>query len=160
MRATAFAQRRPFASLELPPTPAETPPQGREERLAAWATLLERRATLSEIRALDFAPPAACDALRKDGSAASVAFADPTLRAAGLRGDSVSAVREFFQLNLNECHRVLCQCGTARVFAGPDAAATVRRLARRRRIDRAETRLCVAVLAGLGGLLGLRLLVG
>jgi hypothetical protein len=160
MTATAFAQRRPPASLELPPAPVRTLPRSREERLAAWAALLERRLTLSEIRELDSTPRAACDALRKDGSAASLAFADPTLRAAGLSGDSVGAVREFFQLSLNECHRVLCQCGNARVLNGPNAASTVRWLARRRRVERAELRLCTAVLAGLGGLLGLRLLVG
>jgi hypothetical protein len=88
-----------------------------------------------------------------------VAFADPALRAAGLGGDSVGAVCEFFQLDLDECHRVLCQCGAARILAGPTAAATVRRLAHRRRLERAWLGLCAALLAGLGGLLGLRLLI-
>jgi hypothetical protein len=45
------------------------------------------------------------------------------------------------------------------VQTGPRAAATVRRLARRARLERARARLCAAVVAGLGVLLGLRLLV-
>jgi len=131
----------------------------REARLAAWAELLESAGELAQIRRLDEASPAERGALRKDGSAASVAFADPLLRAAGLRGDSVEAACAFFRIAPDECHRALCECGAVRTLTGPRAAATVRRLARRPRVERLRFRLCAGVTAALFVLLGIRLLL-
>lgn len=145
-------------SPAAPPKPSSLP-LTREERLAAWAILLDGAGELAQIRELDSADRKARGALRKRGSAASVAFADPSLRAAGLSGDSFEAVCAFFGLRPNECHRVLCQCGAARALYGPRAAATVRRLARRPRIERARLQLCAGLLAALGAMLGLRLLI-
>lgn len=158
MRAVAVAKQRLSTSPARPPKPTPLP-LTREERLAAWAALLERSGELAQIRELDSAVRRARGVLRKDGSAASVAFADPSLRAAGLSSDSFDAVCAFFGLRPNECHRVLCECGAARALPGPRAAATVRRLARRPRIERACLRLCAGLIAALGALLGLRLLI-
>ena len=159
MKTAALATQRPSTMERSPAAPSNPLPQTREERLEAWAILLERAGELAEIRKLDTADRKARGALRKDGSAASVAFADPSLRAAGLSGDTIEAVAAFFGLRPNECHRVLCQCGAARTFPGPRAAATVRRLACRPRVERARLQLCAGLVAALGALLGLRLLI-
>lgn len=160
MRATALAKQRPWRAPErAPAVPPAASPLTREERLAAWAALLERCARLAEVRELDSARRKEMGALRREGSAASIAFADPSLRAAGLGGDSVEAACAFFGLTVDECHRVLCQCGAAAALPGSRAAATVRRLARRRRLERMRFRFCAALFAALGALLGLRLLI-
>ena len=160
MRATALAKQRPWTPPERAPAlqPAASP-LTRDERLAAWAALLDRCPHVAEVRELDSARRKQMGPLRREGSAASIAFADPSLRAAGLAGDSVDAACAFFGLTADECHRVLCQCGAAAVLPGPAAAATVRRLARRRRLERMRLRFCAGLLAALGALLGLRLLV-
>jgi hypothetical protein len=137
---------------------APQPTLTREERLAIWAAALERCGELAQIRRLDAGSDA--QRLRRDGSAASVALQDPTLRAAGLRGDTVGETMEFFGLSLAEAHRILCECGAVRVQTGASAAATVRRIARGRRVDRASLQLAAGIVAGLGLLLGVRLVAG
>ena len=161
MRAAAVAKQRASTAAERTRPASAKPtaaPLTREERLAAWAALLERAGELAEMRELDRVARAERGALRKDGSAASVAFADPALRAAGLDGDTFAAACAFFGLAPNQCHRVLCGCGAARAHDGPAAAATVRRLADGPRRERARVQLCAGLVAALGALLGLRLL--
>lgn len=163
MGAAAVAKQRASMATDrsrTAPAGAATLALTREERLAAWAVLLDRAGPLAQIRQLDSAPRKQQGSLRKDGSAASVAFADPALRAAGLSDDTFEAACAFFGLAPNECHRVLCACGAVRALDGSAAAATVRRLALAPRRERARLELCAGVVGGLGVLLGLRLLIG
>lgn len=161
MRAAAVAERRHSAPGFAPPArPLRPLPMSQEARLAVWASLLERRDALAQIKELDRCDDAAAMALRRDGSAASVAFADPALRAAGLRGDSVGDICAFFGLTPRQCHRLLCACGAAPILRGSDAASALRRLARQPRLERARLNLCLGLSAGLLGLLGLRLVTG
>jgi hypothetical protein len=60
-----------------------------------------------------------------------VAYADPVLRAAGLRGDTIGDAAEFFGLSHPQLHRLVCVCHQGPSIAGETAARQVRALARR-----------------------------
>ena len=98
----------------------------RDERLERWAEVLERepRRCLPTLHRLEFVSRSERRDLRTEGSAISVAFADPLLRASGLAGDTYGDAREFFGLSERQAHRLLCSClNGASVEARPIAAA-------------------------------------
>ena len=86
----------------------------RAERLRRWADLLrEHGGGVRPLFETEFVPAALRRALREDGSAVTVAFADPVLRAAGLRGDTYGDAQDFFGLSHDEMHWILCHCNGA-----------------------------------------------
>jgi hypothetical protein len=101
----------------------------RRERLARWATILEQQpGRLRSIEGVEFADSGA---RRADSSPLSVAFDDPTLRAAGLRGDSVADACEFFGLSRHDVHHIVCYCHHGQTISPAVAANCVRNAMRR-----------------------------
>jgi hypothetical protein len=103
----------------------------RSERLERWAELLEENpgrclGTLSET---EYQPASLRDTARTSGSAITVAFEDPILRAQGLTDDTYGEAQRFFELDDWQLHQVVCSCHSgATVFAGR-AARYVRKAA-------------------------------
>jgi len=87
-------------------------PATRTLRLQRWRDLLlqqgERR--LRPLLHLEFRTPEDRAQCRADNSPLAIAFADPVLRAAGLRGDTVGHAEGFFGLSSRETHYLLCDC--------------------------------------------------
>ena len=105
----------------------------RLDRLDRWASVLERepRRRLRMLVGTEYQAPGLRDRLQCSGSPLAVAFEDPVLRAAGLRGDSYGAAREFFELSHRELHRIVCYCHNGLAAEAQTVAARVRALARR-----------------------------
>src|SRR3546814_17087029 len=79
----------------------------RRERLERWADLLDAAAPrrLLSLHELEWLPLAKRAALRANGSALSVAFADPMLREAGLPSDRFGDAVSFFDVSERDMHR-------------------------------------------------------
>jgi hypothetical protein len=109
-----------------PARPART--LSRRERLDRWAELLERDpdrllATLDEI---EFKPKSVRRSMRAHGSALSVAYSDPVLRADGMAGDRLGDAIAFFDLSEHDAHIVLCSCHGGATMRADEAARRVR----------------------------------
>jgi hypothetical protein len=104
----------------------------RRERLERWAEILEQepRRHLCAIHDIEYKSPQELFAYRVDGSPLSVAYADPVLRAVGLRSDTVGDAGEFFGLSHNQLHYLLCFCHHGETMTASAAAAQVRTFAR------------------------------
>ena len=105
----------------------------RRERLERWVELLERQPhrRLSTIEGTEFGSRREREAKRADHSPLTVAFEDPMLRAAGLRGDRVGDAVGFFDLSHGEVHRLVCYCHHGRTVSPGTVAARVRMIAQR-----------------------------
>jgi hypothetical protein len=103
----------------------------RRERLERWVELLERRPhrRLSTIEGTEFGSRREREAKRADHSPLTVAFEDPVLRAAGLRGDRVGDAVGFFDLSHGEVHRLVCYCHHGRTVSPGTVAARLRMIA-------------------------------
>jgi hypothetical protein len=103
----------------------------RRERLERWVELLERQPhrPLSTIEGTEFGSRREREAKRADHSPLTVAFEDPVLRAAGLRGDHVGDAVGFFELSHVEVHRLVCYCHHGRTVWPGAVAARVRMIA-------------------------------
>jgi hypothetical protein len=105
----------------------------KHERLERWATLLARHPErqLSSVEEIEYGPVREQLAKRADGSALSVAFADPVLREEGLESDRVGDAARFFELSHWELHQLVCSCHYGRTMSAGTAALRVRAIARR-----------------------------
>ena len=128
------------------------PELSRRERLERWAELLEREPgrRLPALHGIEYGTLRERAAYRADGSPLSVAYADPVLRAAGLKGDTIGDASEFFGLSFGQLHRLACVCCHGRTIDAQAMAGELRGLARR---DGASFALPVAGLAAGGALL-------
>lgn len=108
------------------------PGLSRRARLERWAELLERQPArrLSAIQGTEFGTRREREAKRADGSPLTVAFDDPVLRAAGLRGDGVGDAVDFFDLSHGEVHRLVCYCHYGLTVSAGTVATRLRALAR------------------------------
>jgi len=100
------------------------------KKLERWADLLEaepdrRLTTLVET---EYRSPSRRAAMRSDNSPISVAFADPLLRAEGLRDDSYGEARRFFEVSDRQMHAILCHCRFGATVRSGIAARAVRRV--------------------------------
>ena len=108
------------------------PSLSRRDRLERWAEALARHpARLSAIPEVEYGPRRERDARRADHSPLTVAYEDPLLRAAGLRGDTIGDAADFFGLSHAQLHHLVCYChhgstmspsGHCRAGSWPDAA--------------------------------------
>lgn len=145
MRHTPIDDLRQQADVE-----AAVPPLDRRAKLLRWAELLEARQRVRTLHELEWCPPATRDAMRADGSALAVAFADPALRAAGLASDRVGDAQAFFELSDHETHLILCSCRLGHEPLSARVAAEVRRVADRSALwDMLGARLWVGTAAAL-----------
>jgi predicted protein tyrosine phosphatase len=105
----------------------------RRERLERWAEALERqpKRRLSAIQGTEFGTLREREAKRADNSPLTVAFEDPVLRAAGLRGDAVGDAVDFFDLSHREMHRLVCYCHQGLAVSPGAIAMRIRAIAQR-----------------------------
>ena len=90
-----------------------TPSLSRRDRLERWAERLARQpAPLHAIPEVEYGPRRERDARRADHSPLTVAYEDPLLRAAGLRGDTIGDAAEFFGLSHAQLHYLVCSAIT------------------------------------------------
>ena len=121
------------ADLLVAPDPLPTILElSRQARLERWVELLEREPgrCLRAIHGIEYGSPRQREAHRADGSPLSVAYADPVLRAAGLKGDTVGDAAEFFGLWHGQLHHLLCFCHHGGTLVASDVAAQVRAFVR------------------------------
>ena len=123
-----------YQSLEQIALEADVHPgmgMSRRERLERWVELLERQPhrRLSTIEGTEFGSRREREAKRADHSPLTVAFEDPVLRAAGLRGDRVGDAVGFFELSHDEVHRLVCYCHHGRTVSPGTVATRLRMIA-------------------------------
>ena len=131
-----------YQSLEQIALEADVHPgvgPSRRERLERWVELLEQRPhrRLSTIEGTEFGSRREREAKRADHSPLTVAFEDPVLRAAGLRGDRIGDAVGFFELSHGEAHRLVCSCHHGRTVSPGTVAARLRMMASKRASDSA-----------------------
>ena len=108
------------------------PSLSRRGRLERWAEALARqRAQLCAIQDVEYGPRRERDARRADHSPLTVAYEDPVLRAAGLRGDTIGDAAEFFGLSHAQLHHLVCYCHYGLTMDPQATAAQVRGLTQR-----------------------------
>jgi hypothetical protein len=124
-------QHKPFVEVgrvadihSATPRPAMT----LNARLARWAEVLERepKRELKSLEEIEGRPKAERRAIRSDGSALTVAFEDPVLRAEGLASDRLGDASDFFGLSDGSAHYILCSCLQGHTLKASEAAQRVR----------------------------------
>lgn len=100
----------------------------KNERLERWAQALEAHGgeRLRTLRETEYQPLQDRLALREEGSPLTVAFADPILRSAGLKGDTFGDAVRFFELSHDQLHGILCYCHFGETMSSGEAARRVR----------------------------------
>ncbi len=100
----------------------------KRERLTRWAEALEARsgARLATLWGVEYAPRRDRLEMRQEQSPLTVAYADPTLREAGLKDDTYGAALTFFELSDSDLHRLVCRCHFGAYVASERVAARVR----------------------------------
>lgn len=100
----------------------------RAERIERWAELLERQPEqrITTLHGTEWQPVTKRAEMRCDGSALTVAFADPVLKAAGLRNDTYGEAKRFFEVSDWELHEVVCDCHMGGTMSAENVARRVR----------------------------------
>ncbi|MER8572020.1 hypothetical protein NKG99_09345 [Mesorhizobium sp. M1409] len=102
------------------------------QRIERWAELLERNPSrsLGALVGTEHLHPKVREEARTAGSAITVAFEDPLLRASGLQDDSYGEAKRFFQLGDWQLHEIVCSCHVGTTMQASWAAVRVRRTIR------------------------------
>ena len=102
----------------------------RKDRLERWASLLEAyQGKVLPFFGIEHLPRRELAAMRADQTPLAVAFADPMLRADGLKGDNVGSVMEYFELSRGQIHRLFCDCHYRGTMTSASVAAELRSIA-------------------------------
>jgi hypothetical protein len=102
------------------------------DRLERWAELLERHpARLRAIPDVEHGGRHEREVRRADRSPLTVAYEDPVLRGAGLRGDTVGDAAAFFGLSHAQLHHLVCGCRHGMMLEPQVTAAELRALTQR-----------------------------
>ena len=109
MQHKTLEQLQQVASLHRDDAPQA---MSRRQRLKRWAEVLgqEPGRLLSTLPGTEDQPAELRKEMRSPGSALSVAFEDPILRAQGLESDSYGEAQRFFDLTDWQMHEILCFC--------------------------------------------------
>jgi hypothetical protein len=127
MRYRTLEQTKEIATVR--PT-VGTPRLSKRERLERWAELLgQHGGALRSLYETEFAPWHRRRTMREDNSPLSVAYADPILRAQGLKGDAYGDAIDFFGLSHGEAHHILCYCHCGHTISAELVATRVRQAA-------------------------------
>ena len=138
---------------------APRPPLTRVQRLERWAEALERDPdrVLTSLEEIEWKAEDERGAMRTDGSALTVAYEDPVLRAEGLASDRLGDAATFFRLTDAEAHFALCSCVYGQSMQAGMAARRVRMIARpglsRCEVTRHDLSLLWIAGTGLGGII-------
>jgi hypothetical protein len=101
------------------------------KRLELWAKALERHSgPLAALRRLEHLSTDELRAYRGGNTPLTVAFNDPALRAAGLPGDSLGDMMDFFELSDRDAHWLFCDCHYVGTMTGDGLAKRLRHHAR------------------------------
>jgi hypothetical protein len=130
MKHHTVEQLEKIAQVRELPTP---PFLSKAERLERWAELLEARShsILRTLVGTEYHDEVSRAEMRAPNSPISIAFADPVLRAAGLRDDTYGEAKRFFEITDWDLHRTLCHCHFGRTVEASEAARAVRSTLRR-----------------------------
>ena len=108
------------------------PSLSRRDRLERWAEALARQpAPLCAIPEVESGSRLERAGRRVDHSPLTVAYDDPLLRGAGLRGDTIGDAAEFFGLSHAQLHHLVCSCHHGLTMDPQATAAQVRGLTQR-----------------------------
>jgi hypothetical protein len=107
-------------------------PLTRSERLNRWADRLDARSgsLLRALEDVEYVNPGVRRQMRKDESPLAVAFADPELRADGLKSDRLGDAMDYFGLSERQAHWLLCDCHYGGRMTAHEVASRVRDEAR------------------------------
>ena len=137
------------------------PSLSRRDRLERWAEALARQpAPLRAIPEVEYGSRLERAARRADHSPLTVAYDDPLLRAAGLRGDTIGDAAEFFGLSHAQLHHLVCSCHHGLTMDPQATAAQVRGLTQRAEACTAAITTLAAVGAYLAALTAAAALAG
>ena len=102
----------------------------RTQRIERWAELLDRNPTRSlvALTGTEHLHPSVRGEARAVGSAISVAFDDPLLRASGMQSDTYGEATRFFELSDWQLHEIVCSCHVGTTMQAGWAAGRVRRV--------------------------------
>ncbi|MGH6955314.1 MAG: hypothetical protein ACREEW_01460 [Caulobacteraceae bacterium] len=106
-------------------------PMTHRERLTRWAQVLERepqRRLRPLVRVELYCEPERA-LLRADDTPIAAAYADPVLRADGLRSDRLGEARTYFGLTGGDIHALVCDCRYGGRMRAGDVARRLRALA-------------------------------
>lgn len=108
----------------------------RTQRIERWAELLDRNPSrcLAALTGTEHLHPAVREEARAAGSAITVAFDDPLLRASGLQSDTYGEAKRFFELADWQLHEIVCSCHVGTTMQAGWAARRVRRIVNGNRI--------------------------
>jgi hypothetical protein len=119
-----------ISTAELIPLIDKGAAKGPGARLELWAAALERHGgPLNALSRLEHLPPDELRAYRRNNTPLTVAFNDEALRRAGLSGDSLGDIMDFFDLSDGAAHRLLCDCHYNGTMTGAGLAKSIRRRA-------------------------------
>ncbi|WP_245525836.1 hypothetical protein [Mesorhizobium sp. M00.F.Ca.ET.216.01.1.1] len=104
------------------------PPMTRNQRLEYWASLLERDPDrcLGALPGTEYMSLNVRDKAHCLQSPLSIAFADPILRAQGLKNDTYGEARRFFEVSDWQLHAVVCHCHVGATMKAGWVAVQVR----------------------------------
>lgn len=108
MRYRSLSDLEAEAHVTIPvPVPMTIP-----ERRLRWITALEARGQerLATLPSVEYMSPIERTRIRRENSPLAVAFANPELRAAGLRDDTYGEALRFFGFSHGGLHRLTCRC--------------------------------------------------
>jgi hypothetical protein len=99
-------------------------PMSQHDRMRRWVELLvaQPKRILQTLDGTEYWPITMRDAMRSDNTVITVAFEDPRLRAAGLRGDTYGDAKRFFGLSDRQLHFVVCYCHSGLSMSAGTAA--------------------------------------
>jgi hypothetical protein len=117
-----------ISTAELIPLIEKSASKTVAERLELWAIALERHSgPLNALIRLEHLTPDDLRAYRRCNTPLTVAFEDEALRRAGLAGDSLGDIMDFFGLGDGEAHLLLCDCHYNGTMTGAGLARSIRR---------------------------------
>ena len=101
------------------------------ERINRWADLLDTHpGPMEALYRIEYLTEEARHAYRGgETTPLAVAFRDPILRGDGLSGDTLGDAMDYFEINDEEAHGLLCDCHYAGTLTGSNLAARLRHFA-------------------------------
>ena len=137
------------------------PSLSRRDRLERWAEALARQpARLCAIPEVECGSRLERASRRADHSPITVAYDDPLLRAAGLRGDTIGDAAEFFGLSHAQLHHLVCSCHYGLTMDPQATAAQVRGLTQRAEVYTPAITTLIAIGGSIAALTAVMALAG
>lgn len=120
---------KPLSHAEVEALNSATPVavMTRAKKLERWATLLAKTPLVWMAHNLEYLRQDVRDGHQWVHSPMSVAAADPVFKDAGLAGDTIKDVKDFFEITDEDVHAFTCNCGGTQT--GEQMASRIRNIA-------------------------------